>query len=103
MAHGRAEIGQDGLLLNLAFAQGLQIIGDGFFFVESDLAGVGANESFIKDPAGKLIEMFVLQGAQHARADLGGIGDGVELEAALLALFAKFFSKRSQRLAPARG
>ena len=43
MAHGRAEIGQDGLLLNLAFAQGLQIIGDGFFFVESDLAGVGAN------------------------------------------------------------
>jgi hypothetical protein len=91
-----AEIRKNGLLLNLAFAQGGEIVGDGFLFVEADLAGIGAYETLIEDAAGKLVEVFVFEGAQHARADLGGIGDGVERDAALLALFAKFISKRSQ-------
>ena len=90
-----AEIGENGLLPNLTLAQGGQIVSDGFFFVESDLAGVGAHETFVEDAAGKLVEVFVFQGAQHAGADLGGVGDGVERDAALLALFAKFFSERS--------
>ena len=92
---GGAEIRENGLLLNLTFAQSSQIVGYGFFFVESDLAGVGAHETFVEDAAGKLVEVFVLEGAQHASADFGGVGDGIEREAALLALFAKFFSKRS--------
>src|SRR5271165_6322717 len=54
------EIGQDGVLLNLALAQGGEVVGDGFFFVESDLAGVGADETFVEDAAGKLVEVFVL-------------------------------------------
>jgi hypothetical protein len=91
-----AEIGEDGLLLNLTLAQRGEIVGHGFFFVEPYLARVGADEPFIEDAAGKLVEVFLFQGAQHASADLGGVGDGVESDAALLALFAKFFSERSQ-------
>jgi hypothetical protein len=103
LAGRSAEIGENGLLLDLAFAQGGEIIGDGFFFVESDLAGVGADEAFVEDAAGKLVEVFVFEGAQHAGADFGGVGDSVEREAALLALLAKFFSERSHGLAPAGG
>ncbi len=98
-----AEIGQDRLLLHLALAQRCQIVGDSLFFVEADLAGIGAHEAFIEDSARELVEMLVLQRAQHAGTDLGGIGDGVELDAAFLAPLAKFFSERSQRLAPAEG
>ena len=77
--------------LNLALAQGGEIIGDGFFFVETDLAGVGADKAFVEDAAGELVEMLVLNGAEHAGADFGGGGDGVERDATLLALLAKFF------------
>ncbi len=90
-----AEIRENRLLLNLALAQGSEIVGDGFLFVESDLAGVGADETLVEDAAGKLVKVFVLEGAQHARADFGSAGDGVERDAALLALFAKFLSKGS--------
>jgi len=49
----------------------------------------------LKTPPGSLVEVFLFEGAQHAGADLGGVGDGFEREAALLALLAKFFSERS--------
>lgn len=95
--HARgAEIGENGLLLHLALAQRDEVVGDGFFFVEADLAGVGAHEALIEDATGKLVEVFVLESAQHAGADLGGAGDSLERNAALLALIAKFFSERSQ-------
>ena len=90
-----AEVGENGLLLDLALAQGGEVVADGFFFVKADLAGVGAYESFVEDATGKLIEVFFFEGAQHARAEFGGVGDGVEGEAAQLALLAKFFSERS--------
>jgi hypothetical protein len=90
-----AKIGKNGMLLNLTLAQCGEIVCHRFLFVESDLAGVGADETLIEDAAGKLFEVFVFEGAEHAGADLGGLGDGVEREAALLALLAKFFSERS--------
>ena len=90
-----AEIRKNGLPLNLTLAQCGQIIGHGFFLVESDLAGVGADETLVEYAAGKLVKVFVFEGAQHAGADFGGVGDGVERNAALLALFPKFFSERS--------
>jgi hypothetical protein len=90
-----AEIWRDGLGLNLALAQGGEIIGYGFFFVEADLAGVGADETLIEDAAGKLVKVFFFDGAEHAGADFGGVGDSVEGDATLLALFAKFFSERT--------
>jgi hypothetical protein len=90
-----AELGQNGLLLNLILAQRGQIVGDGFFFVQSDLAGIRPHEALVEDAAGELVKMFVFEGAQHAGADLCGVGDGIELDAALLALFAKFLSERT--------
>jgi hypothetical protein len=90
-----AELGQNGLLLNLTLAQRGQVVRYGFFFVESDLAGVGAHETLVEDAAGELVKMFVFEGTQHAGADFCGVGDGIELDAALLALFAKFLSERT--------
>ena len=55
--------------------------------------GVRANESFIKDAAGKLIEILFFDGAEHARGDLDDIGDVIEREFFALARFAKFISE----------
>jgi hypothetical protein len=82
-----------GPLFELTLADGREIVGHGFLFVKADLAGVGADETFIEDAAGELVEAFVLESAQHAGADLRGVGDGIEFDAAQLALLAKFFSE----------
>jgi hypothetical protein len=87
-----AKIRQNGLLKE-TLAQGGGIVGHGFFLIESDLAGVGADETSIEDTAGKLVKVFFFKGAQHADADFRGVGDVIELEATLLALLAKFFSE----------
>jgi hypothetical protein len=89
------EIRQNGLRLNLTLAQSGEIVGYRFFFVEADLAGVGADETFVEDAARELVKMFVFEGAQHAGADFRGVGDGIERDATLLALLAKFFPERS--------
>ena len=81
--------------LDLRLAQGGEIFGYGLFVVESEMPGIGANESFIKDAAGKLIEVFVFDSFEHARADLGDVGNVIEREATPLALFAKLFSEGS--------
>ncbi len=92
-----AEVGENGLRVNLTLAQGGEVIGDNFFFVEADLAGVGADETFVEDAAGELIEMLVLDGAEHAGADLRSGGDGVERDAATLTLLTKFFSEGAHK------
>jgi hypothetical protein len=98
-----SDIRLNGRLRELAGAQGGEIVGHGFFFVEPDLPGIGADESFVEDAAGQLLKVFVLEGAQHAGADFRAVGDGIQLDAALLALFAKFFSEGAHVLAPAGG
>jgi hypothetical protein len=90
------KIRQDGLSLNLALAQCSEVVSYGFFFVESDLAGVGPYETLVEDAAGKLIEVFVFERAQHAGANLRGVGDGIERDVALFTLLAKFFPERTQ-------
>lgn len=94
---GATQIRQNCLLLHLILAQRAQIVRNRLIFVEADLSGVSANKTLIKDSAGKLIELLVFKRAQHPRADLSRIGDGVERDPAPLALLPKFFSKRSQR------
>jgi hypothetical protein len=91
----RAEIRDIGMgpLLDLALTRGRKIVGHRFFLIKADLAGVGADETFVENAAGELIEAFVFEGAQHAGADFRGVGDGIEFDAAQLALLAKFFSK----------
>ena len=95
LAAGSTEIRQNLLGLNLTLAQGGKIVGYGLFFIQPNLTGIGAYEAFVKDTAGKLVKVLVFKRAQHARADLSGIGNGIEREAALLALLAKFFPERS--------
>lgn len=96
LASWSAEVRQNLLGLSLTLAQSGEVVRDGFFLVEADLAGISADETFIEDSARKLVKVFVLQGAEHARADFCAVGDGIELEAAPLALLAKFFSESSQ-------
>src|SRR5579863_6111480 len=96
-----ARIGEILLGRNLTAVQCGEIVGDGFLFVEADVAGVGADESFIEDAAGKLVEVFFFEGAEHAGADFCGVGNGIEFDAALFALFAKFFPERAQVVTPA--
>ena len=50
------------------------------------MAGVGADKPFIKDAAGKLIELVRLEGGQEARGDFGGDGDVVKRDFALFPL-----------------
>ena len=81
--------------LDLRLAQGGEIFGYGLFVVESEMPGIGANESFIKDAAGKLIEVFVFDGFEHARADLGDVGNVIEREATpLCETFLRRFPRR---------
>ncbi len=100
---GLLEIRENLLGLKLTFAQGGEIVGYGFFLVEADLAGVGADEPLIENTAGKLVEVFFLEGAQHARTNFGGVGNGLERKAALLTLLAKFFSEGSHSGSGGRG
>jgi len=83
-------------LAYLTLAHCGQVVRYGFFFVESDLAGVGAHKAFVEDASGELVEVLFFEGAEHASADFGGVGDGIEPDALLLALLAKFFSECTQ-------
>src|ERR1700692_1083788 len=90
------EIGQNLLRLHLTLTQCRQIVSNGFFFVEPDLPRGGADEAFVEYPARELVEVFLLERAEHARADFCSVRDGVERESALLALLTKFFPEGSQ-------
>lgn len=61
-------VGRDGVLLDLILARLIpshsgQVVGYGFFFVEPDLAGVGADKTFVEDAARELVEVLVFEGA----------------------------------------
>ena len=77
------------LRVDLRLPKAGEIVGDGFFGVESQMLGVGADESFVEDAAGELIEVFLFDGAKHARADFGDVGNVVEREFFLLARLAE--------------
>ena len=65
-------------------AGGELVFGNRLGFVNSNRTGVGLNKAFVEDPAGKLVEVFFLDGEQEAGADLGGQGDLLERDLALL-------------------
>ena len=79
--------------VHLGLAQASQIVGDGVFVVEAEVLGVGANESFVEDSTGKLVEVLLLDGLEHARADFGDVGNVIERDALGLARLAKFVSE----------
>lgn len=83
------------LRVNLGLPQRSKILVDGFFVVQAEMFGISANESLIKNAAGKLIEMLVLDGLEHARADFGDVGNVIQGEFTALSLFTEFIAERS--------
>ena len=95
LAVARAFRFPDFMGVDLRLAQASEIVGDGIFGVESEVLGVGANESLVEDAARKLIEVFLFDGLEHARADLGDVGNVIERELFLLASVAEFVAEFS--------
>ena len=87
-------IGADGLpdflSADLRLAEADKIVGNGLVGIEAEMLGIGADESFIENTAGKLIEVFFFDGLEHARADLGDVGDVIEGEVFFLPRLAEF-------------
>ena len=81
--------------LTVELVQCGDVPGDGFFLVEAEIFGVGANEAFVEDAARELVEVLLFDGAEHARADLGGVGNVLELDALPLARLTEFVAELS--------
>lgn len=79
--------------INLSLAQARDVFGHRFFVIEAEMLGVGANESFVEDAAGQLIEVFFFDGFEHAGADLGDVRNLIERELFFLARVTKFVSE----------
>lgn len=81
--------------LTVELVQCGDIPGDRVFLVEAEILGVSADEAFVEDAAGELVEVLLFDGAEHAGADLGGVGNILELDALPLALFTEFVAELS--------
>jgi len=79
--------------IDLRLAQAREVIIDCLLGVEAEVLGVRSDESAIEDAAGQLLEVFLFDGLQHARADLGDVGNVVERELFLLPRFTKFVAE----------
>ena len=79
--------------IDLSLTEASEVVVHRLFVIQAEVLGVGTNESFIKDAAGKLIEVFFFDGLEHARADLGDVGNLVEREFFFLARVTKFVSE----------
>ena len=83
--------------IDLRLTKAGKIVGDGVFGVEPEMLGVGANESFVEDATGELVEVLLFDGLEHARADLGDVGNVIEREFLLLARHAEFVAELAHR------
>lgn len=88
--------------VDLRLAEAGKIIGDGFFSIHSEMLGIGANESLVEDTAGQLIEVLFFDGLEHARTDLGDIGNGIERDVFFLARLAEFVSEFAHSVLPGK-
>ena len=94
---GASAITADGFDLDRrTVAGGFQVVGDSLVFINAEGAGVGADKSLVENAAGELAEFFLLQGLEHAGADLGGGGNLLERDFALFAFELEFFAEGRQ-------
>jgi hypothetical protein len=82
-----------GLGINLRLAEAGQVFVHGLFAVETNVLGVGANESFVEDAAGKLVEVLLFNRLKITRTDFGDVGNVLERDAFFLARLAEFISE----------
>ena len=73
-----------------------QVFGNGLIFVQANAAGIGADKALVEDASRQLVELIFFQGPQHARPDLGGVGNLLQCDLALFALLFQFFAKGRQ-------
>src|SRR5208282_4215103 len=64
----------------------LQVFNNGLIFVEANETRIGADEAFVENAPGQLAEVILFQRLQHAGPDLGGEGNLLQCDLALLAL-----------------
>jgi hypothetical protein len=57
------------------------------------MLGVGADETLVEDATGEEVEVLLFDGLEHARADLGDVGDVIVREFFLLARLAEFVAE----------
>jgi hypothetical protein len=62
------------LILGYGRRDGKLVFGNCFSLVHSHGSGVRLNESFVEDPARKLIKLFLLNGEEESGTNLGGKG-----------------------------
>ena len=79
---------------------GLQIIGYGFVFVDTDALGISANVGFVEDSAGQEIELFIFQSLKQAPADFSRGHNLIQRDAAQLTFASQTFAKGTQSLPP---
>ena len=86
--------------VDLRLAEAGEIVGDGFFIVEAEMLGVGANESLVEDAAWELVKVLLLDGLQHAGTDFGDVGNVLQRDVFFLACGAKFVSECAHFILP---
>ena len=84
--HGRQYWRFLGRGLGQAGRAGGHEISNRLVFVEAQMAGVGADEPFVEDTAGKLVEVLFLEGNDEFGRDLGRNRDVVQRDLALFSL-----------------
>ena len=80
-----------------SFAGRFHIRGYRFVFVDAHALGVGAHVRLVEDAAGQQVKLLVFQGAQQARANLGGGHDLIERDATHLPFPTQTFAKCAHR------
>jgi hypothetical protein len=66
------------LSTDLRFPQDGEILRDSFFVIQSQVLGVGSNETLVEHTSGKLVEVLGLDRFKHPRVDLRDAGDVIE-------------------------
>ncbi len=84
--HGRQYWRFLGRGLGQAGRAGGHEISNRLVFVESQMAGVGADKPLVEDTAGKLVEVLLFEGGEEAGANLGCERDIVQRNLALFPL-----------------
>ena len=83
----------DFVRVDLGLAQAGEVVVDRLLVVQAEMLGVGADEPFVEDAAGQLVKALFFNGLQHARPDLGDVGNVIEREILPLARLAKFVAE----------
>src|SRR3954451_7819673 len=64
-------------------SEGFGIVGDRLIFIQAEVTRIRANETFVENATGELIEFFFFYGAEKSRANFSGLGHIIQCDLAL--------------------